>query len=77
MARRTFTLRRTGSTVVFKSGDYVESFDVEVLGAYQTWERIKWAAFTSGVSLSDVVLEELLLEARGLLPAGGQAQPRG
>lgn len=66
--RQTFTLRRTRDGVVtFKYGRYVESFDVEMLGAYETYERIRYAAITAGLSLNDETMAELLREAKGLL----------
>jgi len=53
--------------VTFKYGRYVESFDVEMLGAYETYERIRYAAITAGLSLNDETMAELLREAKGLL----------
>lgn len=63
-----YQLTRTKNGVVtFKFEGYIESFDVQVLGVYETYERIRWAAITAGITLTEVSMEQLLLEARGLL----------
>lgn len=65
--KATITLRRNrDGTVTFKYGRYVESFDVEGKGLYETYEAIKWIAVTAGISLSESDLQDLYQEARGL-----------
>ena len=59
--------RNKDGTATFRYGRYVESFDVEGKGLYETYEAIKWIAITAGIELSDGVLEEFFREARGLV----------
>ena len=68
MSRKTFSLRRLRSgVVVFRYGSYIESFDVEVIGPLQTYERNKWAAITAGLQLNQDTLDDLMREAKGLI----------
>lgn len=65
--KRSFTLRRNSDgTVTFRSGKYIEHFDPREKGLMETYEHIRIAAVTAGLSLSQPLLEELLHEARGL-----------
>lgn len=64
MARESFKLDNKNGTVTFKYGSFVESFDIEFLGPYDTFERIRYAAITAGISLSDETLEQLLREVK-------------
>lgn len=68
MSKKQFLLTRsTKGIVTFQYGKYIESFDVEVVGIYETYERIKWAAITAGLTLTEETMEQLTQEARGLL----------
>ena len=64
MTSVSYTLTRKGSVVTFKCGKYIESFDVEMLGWYETYERVKYAAITAGVSLNEDTIEKLMKEVR-------------
>jgi hypothetical protein len=72
MTRKSFILRRNADgTVTFKTRKpngrwYVEHFSTDDKGLLQTYEYIKAAAVTAGISLSEPLLEELLREAQGL-----------
>jgi hypothetical protein len=65
--KKSIVLRRNrDGTVTFRSGRYVEHIDVRMLGMLETYEAIRYAAVTAGVSLTDDLLAELLREARNL-----------
>ena len=67
MAKKSFILRRNkDGTVTFRSGRYVEHFDPRDKGLLQTYDCIKFAAVTAGISLTQETLEDLMREARGL-----------
>lgn len=65
--KRSFTVRRhVDGTVTFKSERYIEHIDVRHLGLLETYEALKYAAITAGLSLNEHTLEELFRLARGL-----------
>lgn len=72
MAKKSFSVRRNADgTVTFKTRKpngrwYYEHIDVQHKGMLETYDAIRYAAVTAGLSLSEPLLEDLLREARGL-----------
>lgn len=73
--KRDFTLRRNADgTATFRTRNpdtgrrYIEHLDPRLEGPFTTFERIKWAARTANLNLSDDLVEDLMREARGLKP---------
>jgi len=67
VSKKSFTLRRNkDGTVTFRCGRYVESFDARDKGLLETYEYIRVAAVTAGLSLSEESLADLMREVRGL-----------
>jgi hypothetical protein len=65
--KKVVSLRRyADGTVEFRAGSYRETIDAANLGDWETYEWIKWAAITAGISLTEEYLEELFREARGM-----------
>jgi hypothetical protein len=58
--------RHVDGTVTFKFGRYIEHIDMRHLGLFESYEALKYAAITAGLSLSEEPLEELFRIARGL-----------
>lgn len=66
MANVSYSIASHNGTVTFRYGRYVESFDIRDLGFLQTYERIKFAAITAGLPLTEQTLEDLFREVKGL-----------
>jgi hypothetical protein len=66
MTKLVYTITNHQGVVTFKYGRYVESFDIRDLGFLQTYERIKFAAITAGLPLTEETLEDLFREVKGL-----------
>jgi hypothetical protein len=62
-----FSIEERDKVVTFRYNRYVESFDISLLGMYETYERVKYAALTAGLPLNETTLEQLLREVRGLV----------
>jgi hypothetical protein len=67
MGKVNYHITERNKVVTFRYGRYIESFDIQDLGVYETYERVKYAAITAGLKLSEDTLEKLLREVRGLL----------
>ena len=78
MARKTLDVRRNkDNTVTVRFGDYVEHFDISTKGMYETYEYIKYAMISAGLSPDGETLEELLREVKQLTETPGQAEKNG
>jgi hypothetical protein len=66
MGKVNYTLRARNGVVTFKTGRYVESFDIRDLSIYESWERIRFAALTAGITLNEDTVTKLLREVKGL-----------
>lgn len=56
----------TFRTIGHNGRPYVEHIDTRDLGMFQTYERLKYAAITAGMSLSEQTLHDLFRIAKGL-----------
>jgi hypothetical protein len=62
-----YSIAERKGVVTFTYGRYVESFDIRGLGMYEVYERIRFAALTAGLPLSQDSLEQLLREVKRLV----------